>query len=71
MRVDQQEMKLVKTLELPEVPTITLTGFMFNIPVGACFNSHKKSVTVNSVCISLFGDLSYKFRPVMAIIMLL
>jgi hypothetical protein len=29
---------------------------MFNIPVGVCFNSHKKSVTANSVCISLFGD---------------
>jgi hypothetical protein len=29
---------------------------MFRIPVGVCFNSHKKSVTANSVCISLFGN---------------
>jgi hypothetical protein len=29
---------------------------MFNIPVGVFLNSHKKSVTANSVCICLFGD---------------
>jgi hypothetical protein len=29
---------------------------MFNIPIGVCFYSHKKSATANSVCISLFGD---------------
>jgi hypothetical protein len=29
---------------------------MFNIPVGVCFNSDKKSVTANFVFISLFGD---------------
>jgi hypothetical protein len=29
---------------------------MFKVPVGLCFNFHKKSVTANSVCISLFGD---------------
>jgi hypothetical protein len=32
------------------------------------FNFHKKTVTTRSVYIPLFGDLSYKFRPVMAII---
>jgi hypothetical protein len=51
--------------------TCNIFFLMFNIPVGVCFSSHKKSVTANSVCISLFGDLSYKFRPVMAIIRLL
>jgi hypothetical protein len=29
-----------------------------NIPIGVCFNFHKKSVTANSVYISLFRDLS-------------
>jgi hypothetical protein len=29
---------------------------MFSTPVGACFNSHKKSVTGNYVFISLFRD---------------
>jgi hypothetical protein len=33
---------------------------------GYYFFSHKKSVTANSVYISLFRDLSNKFRPVMA-----
>jgi hypothetical protein len=32
---------------------------------------HKKPVTASSVYISVFRDLSYKFRPVMAVIRLL
>jgi hypothetical protein len=40
--------------------TELILNLMFNIPVGVCFNSHKKTVTANSVCISLFGDFVLK-----------
>jgi hypothetical protein len=35
---------------------LLLTFLMFNIPVGVCFNFHKKSVTANSV-ISLYLEI--------------
>jgi hypothetical protein len=50
-------MPVCPTVHHPDSATnISFTDLMFSIPVGICINSHKKTITANSVCISLFGD---------------